>query len=182
METPITKFEMSFNLSIKFEGAHEVGEQIHQGLQQSLGGLMNTQAKVLALREQPSKVVDAKDTARPLVAPNGQSSPLRADGGVKKPKEHRQRRARAESPTALLREMKTEGFFSQARSVSEIQEKLKLKAHTVKLNILTARLADLIKKKELFRNNGVEESSYVYKDTPFDEAPRSSSPAGEPVQ
>lgn len=191
-----TKFRISIKeLSFEFEGSQEVGLEIQQGIQQSLGSLMQTQARVLAHREAsgvvveaPAPLFDGQDAqgASPLngapplngAIPPNTATPTKGE----KVKPARQRRAKADSPMALLREMKAEGFFAQARSAVEIQEKLKLKGHTVKTSTISARLKELTQKKEFFRDNAAEEGSFVYKDSPFHEMPGSPNSPEQPSQ
>jgi hypothetical protein len=178
-----TKFKVSIKeLTFEFEGSHEEAQEVQDGLRQTLDGLMNTQARVLGHREEPLRVVEVPRPAAVAAAPAAaEARPEAGDGNGERTKP-RPRRAKSESPTALMREMKTEGFFSQARSVSEIQERLKLKGHTVRVSTVSARLQELTKKKELFRDNGGEEGNFVYKDTPFNGTPPAPSPADQPAK
>ena len=191
-----TKFKVSIKeLSFEFEGSQEVGLVVQQGIQQSLGSLMQTQARVLAHRETPGVVAEALaplfdgqhgQTVPPLngappvngAIPPNTATPVNGER-VKLP---RQRRPKSGVPMALLREMKAEKFFSQTRSAAEILEKLKLKGHTVQQSVISARLKELTQKNELFRINGAEEGSYVYKDSPFNENPGSPNPSDQSPQ
>ena len=171
-------------LSFEFEGSREDAQAVQQGIQQTLGSLMNTQSRLLDYRNDLPKIIEAKssDTSSAVAPATGDASlPTMHENG-EKPKQPRTRRAKAESPTAIMREMKAEGFFLNPRSASEIQKKLEVMGHTVSISTVSARLKDLVKKKELFRDNGSEEGSYVYKDNQFHESPRSPSSPDQPAE
>jgi hypothetical protein len=68
-----------------------------------------------------------------------------------------------------LRELKNEKFFSEPRSAESIREKLKTKGHTFTTSSIAARLQDLTKKNELYRN--VVGDVWLYKDALFNESP-----------
>jgi hypothetical protein len=179
MVTRKTKFSISIEkVKIEFEGSQELGQQIHQGVQQAIGGLMNTQTRLLSIRDQPGQVIDTEivDGGTPLV-------PAATDGNGEKQKQQRQRRSRGgTSLVNLLRGLKEEGFFSQPRPVSEILVRLKEKGHICRQDIVSARLKDLTQREELYRATSGEENVYVYKDTPFHESIRSRSPTDQPAE
>jgi hypothetical protein len=181
-----TKFSISIEkLQIEFEGSQEVGQQIQHGVQQALGGLMNAQARLLAMREQVAPTGDV----RVIDAPVSDDGPVGANGNgtgtaanTDKPKQPRQRKASGASLTGLLRAMKAEGFFSQARSRGDTEARLKEKGHTFKSNNVAARLMELAQKNELFRKAIGEDGNYVYKDSPFDESSGSPNAGQQPSQ
>lgn len=59
--------------------------------------------------------------------------------------------------TALIRELKEEGFFSAKRSLKDVQEKLAEKGHIYPRTSLSPTLIDLIRRRELgrFKENDV---------------------------
>lgn len=171
-----TKFSISIEkLQIEFEGGHEEGQQIQQEVRQVLGGLMNTQARLLAIHDKPTQIAnaDSVDTA---------PTPLQAEtnGYGEKQKPPRQRRQKGgPSLVNLLRSIKQEGFFSQSRPVSEILVRLKEKGHNCRQATVSTRLQELTQKEELYRANSGDEGVYVYKDSPFHESTRSPSPTDQ---
>lgn len=165
-----TKFSISIEkVKIEFEGSQELGQQIHQGVQQAIGGLMNTQSRLLAAPHEPIRVIDGT-----VEDDNGMDG---ADGNGEKQKQPCQRRTKSgTSLVSLLRALKQENFFSQPRPVSENIVRLKDKGHTCRQGTVSARLQEMTQKDELYRATSGEEGVYVYKDTPFNESPRSASP------
>ena len=180
MVTRKVKFKISIKeLQMEFEGTQDLGHQIQRGVTQALGGLMNAQAHLLTAAPEPATVIDAEVSGSGVANADG---PVDQDGNGGKPKQPRQRKTRGGSLIGLLRGLKQEGFFTQARPVSEIKDRLKDKGHNYTDSNISARLQDLTKKDELFRGKSGEEGPYVYKDTPFNESPRSPNPAEQPPQ
>ena len=91
-----------------------------------------------------------------------------ADADKMKPP--RQRRTSGVSLKGLLRTLKTEGFFGQARSRAETEARLKDKGHTCKASHVAARLQELTQSDELYRKAVGEDGNYVYQDSAFDES------------
>jgi len=54
------KTKFSIKLQIEFEGGHEEGQQIQQEVRQALGGLTNTQARLLTMRDQPGQIINGE--------------------------------------------------------------------------------------------------------------------------
>ena len=180
MVTRKAKFSIEIEkLKINFEGTQELGQQIQQGVTQAIGGFMNTQARLLSAKPEPTPVIDAEVSDNGSPKANGQGN---FDGNSEKPKQPKQRKTKGVSLIGLLRGLKKEGFFAQARPVSEILERLQTKGHSnfTDSNI-SARLQDLTKKDELFRDR-IGEGPYVYKDTRFHEAPRPASSPEQPAE
>lgn len=185
MSTRKTKFSISVKeLEIQFEGSQEVGQQFQQGVQQVLGGLINAQGRMMALREQVSpggevQVVEAPAPAGAQTGANGHAV-ASADGDKTK----RQRRTKGgPSIGNLLFGLKQEGFFSQARSSGEVLSHLKdSKGHSLRGPAVMTELQRMVQKQDgdpakLYRSKNDSEN-YIYKDSPFDES--SGSPnAGE---
>jgi len=189
------EFSVSFEkFEMKVKVVHPDGQPLprtvtdaHTAASQAFGGLLAAQGRIVAEGQgqtPPPLVVDAI-TAPPTAAPsNGHTGPTNGqhgNGQTEKPKQTRQRKANA--PTAKLRELKAEGFFKQPKSQAEVQDRLRIKGVTgVEPKTLASRLKDLTLKKELFRRDGEEEGSYVYKDTDFDESNGSSNPPEPPPE
>jgi hypothetical protein len=168
MITRKTKFKVSIKeLSFEFEGSQEVAQQVQQGIQQTLSGLMNTQARVLALRDD-SQVIDSEPVASP-VQTNGDAHSPATDGDPDKSKSQR-RGKKGTSLAALLRAMKEEKFFTQARLGTEVLARLKDMGHTYRSSNVLTELQRFVQRRELYRANN-SDNVYVYKDTPFDEGP-----------
>jgi hypothetical protein len=181
MATRKVKLRISIKeFSMDFEGTQDLGLQIQQGFTEAIGGLMNAQARMLAAQPEPGQVIDAEVSDSGTARVNGQES---QNAYGEKGKQPKQRRARSGvSLTNLLRGLKKEGYFSQARPVSDILERLKDKGHSnfTESNI-SARMQELTKKNELYRDkNG--QGVYVYKDSQFDEAQRSEGPSEQPAE
>jgi hypothetical protein len=187
MVTRKTKFTISIEkLQIEFEGSQELGQQIQHGVQQAIGGLMSTQAQLLAL-QQPGQVLDGEVVHAAASPENGQSGQA-TNGNGDKPKPPRQRRPKGGPSIAnLLLDLKQEGYFSQARSSGEVLAYLKdSKGHNLRSSAVMTELQRMIQKKDgeaskLYRNK-TDSENYVYKDTAFNEGQRSPSPADQPAQ
>ncbi len=164
------KFKVSIKeLSFEFEGTRDVGQALQAGLSRSIGGLLDTQRTVMAL----PGVADAStdDTPEgvviPAEPPNGHQPP--PPEKVKKP-----RKTNGVSVTNLLRELKEKKYFTEPRTSDAIRERLRIDGYTVAANRLSGRLQEMMRKKELYREDTAE--GFVYKDTPFDESPRTPNP------
>jgi len=96
MVTRKTKFSISIEkLQIEFEGSQELGQQIHQGVTQAIGGLMNAQARLLSVRGDSPRVVDATVLDGTASQDNGQAMVgSSGDGNSEKSKQPRPRRAK----------------------------------------------------------------------------------------
>jgi hypothetical protein len=187
MVTRRTKFSISIEkLQIEFEGSQELGQHIQHGVQQAIGGLMNTQARLLAM-QQPGHVFDGEVVDSTASSQGGQSGQM-TNGLGDKPKQPRQRRAKGGPSIAhLLLGLKQEKFFSQARSSGEVLAYLKdSKGHNLRPSAVLTELQRMVQRGEgeaskLYRNKSDSEN-YVYKDSPFNEGQRSPSPADQPTE
>jgi hypothetical protein len=166
------KFKVSIKeLSFEYEGAREVGQAVQAGLTRSLAGLVDTQRT--AMLPGPAFPV------HPQTNGNGDgSTPSVIVTPAEKPK--KPRKSSGVSLIGLLRELKTEKYFGEGRSVDVMREKLKTKGHIFPDSTISARLLDMIKKNELYRNIAGE--VWLYKDTPFNENPGNANTAGETDQ
>ena len=168
-------------LSFEFEGSQEEAQAVQHGLQQTLGSLMNTQARVLTHRRDAPQMIDAAPLG---TLPNGDERPATEDGNGEKPK--RQRRAKGPSIANLLLGLKQEGYFSQARSSGEVLAHLKdSKGHTLRSSAVMTELQRMVQKQDgesakLYRGKNDSEN-YIYKDSPFNENPGSPSPPEQPA-
>jgi hypothetical protein len=185
MATRQTEFSISIEkLEIKFKGTQELGQQIQQGVTHAIGGLMNAQARLLAAPPQPGRVIDAAvmDGAEPQV--NGQPSPAVNGEKAKQPRPRRTKGG--PSIASLLYGLKQEGYFSQARTSADALVHLKdNKGHSLPESTVRTELQRMVQKADgdpakLHRSK--IEKVYVYKDTPFNEGPRSPSPAEQPAE
>jgi hypothetical protein len=169
-------------LSFEFEGSQEEAQAVQQGLQQTLGSLMNTQARVLTHRPDAPQVIDA---AQVDALTNGDERPAAVDGNGEKPK--RQRRAKGPSIANLLLGLKQEGYFSQARSSGEVLAHVKVsKGHTLRASAVMTELQRMVQKEDgepakLYRGKNDSEN-YIYKDAPFNANPGSPNPAEQPAE
>lgn len=184
MVTRKVKFSMSIKeIHVDFEGSQELGQQIQQGVQQALGSLVNTQSRLLAATPEPKQVIDALVQDVQPAQGNGHGSQPWIDANGDKAKRPRQRRTKGGPSIAnLLLSLKQERYFSQARTGADVLVHLKdNKGHNSRENSVRTELQRMVQRGDLFRmTNG--ENVYVYKDTPFDESPRSPSSAEQPAQ
>lgn len=165
-------------LSFEFEGSQEEAQAVQHGLQQTLGSLMNTQARVLTHRPDAPRIIDAApvDTTA-----TGEERPATVNSNGEKPKSPRQRRAKGPSIASLLLGLKQEGYFSQPRPSGEVLAHLKdSKGHTLRSNAVMTELQRMVQKEDgepakLYRGKNDSEN-YIYKDTPFNESPGSPNP------
>jgi hypothetical protein len=175
-----TEFSISIEkLEIKFKGTQELGQQIQQGVTQAIGGLMNAQARLLTARDEPAQVVDGTVIDGTGSSVNGHDT---SDGAAEKAKQPRQRRTRSGPSIAnLLLGLKQERYFSQARASGEVLSYLKdSKAHNLRGPAVMTELQRMVQKNDadpakLYRNKN-DSGDYVYKETPFNDDPRSPSP------
>jgi hypothetical protein len=167
------KFKVSIKeLSFEYEGSRETGQALQAGLSRSLAGLVDTQRTVM-LPAPPLPVYDGVNGNG-----NGEGqAPVVIDQSAEKPR--KLRRTSGVSLINLLRDLKTERFFSEPRSVDAVGEKLKTKGHTFTDSPISARLLDLTKKNELYRN--VVGEVWLYKDAPFNEGPRTADVPEQPT-
>lgn len=164
------KFKVSIKeLSFEYEGSREVGQALQAGLSRSLAGLVDTQrtAMLPALPVHDQGEGDGVGSAPVVIDQPAEKS--------KKP-----RRMSGVSLIGLLRDLKTQKFFGEPRSVDAIRDKLKTKGHIFTDSPISGRLLDLTKKNELYRN--VVGEIWLYKDTPFNESPGSPKSADQPAE
>ncbi|HEY7312240.1 MAG TPA: hypothetical protein VH643_22950 [Gemmataceae bacterium] len=147
-----------------------MGQALQAGLSRSLAGLVDTQRTAML----PAPVHNPANGNS-----NGEANgPVIIDQPTEKPR--KPRKTSGVSLIGLLRDLKTEKFFNEPRSAEAIREKLKTKGHTFTASNVAARLQDLTKKNELYRN-GVGEV-WLYKDTPFDESPGIANAPEQPAE
>ncbi|HTZ95485.1 MAG TPA: hypothetical protein VMB18_03740 [Terriglobales bacterium] len=99
------------------------------------------------------------------------------DGGVQRSKGHPRTRTRAGSPpsdvlavdtppistpTRIL-QLKKEGFFSEERSISEIQDELRTRGWRYETTALSGPLIGLVQARELRRAKGQDGNKTIYK-------------------
>jgi hypothetical protein len=166
------KFE--FELEDNRDHPHaDLGPVIQKGIADSVGRMLDSHRAAMALAgpvvEQPASPA-TNGNGHPT---NGQT----ADPAADKPK--KARRTGGPSLVSLFRELKKEGFFSEARSCKAIQDKLKLKAHNFSLSRIADVAGKLTQKNELHRDQWDE--GFVYKDSPFDANSRPANAPGEPA-
>jgi hypothetical protein len=178
------EFEVTLEkLSIRYKGSQEMGQRLQANLTRSIGNLVDTQRQAMLPARQAEPLngqktlfeapVGEHETPAPPVAPVPPAEPL---AEKKKP-----RKVSGVSLIGMLRDLKSkEKFFAVPRTVDAIREQLKLKGHTYKPSSIAARLLDMIQDDELFRSLSGE--VYVYKDTKFDEVPRTEDAAAEPAK
>jgi hypothetical protein len=153
------KFKVTLKeLSFEYEGTRE--------------GLVDTQRTAM-LPSTPSPTHAGVDGDGPApVVIDQQAQPAE--------KAKKTRRTNGVSLTGLLRDLKAERFFGEPRSVDGVRERLKTKGHTFPDSTISSRILDLTKKNELFRSMVGE--VWLYKDTPFDENPRTADAPERPAE
>jgi hypothetical protein len=178
--------KVKWKLSIKeiyaeFEGSREDAQQLQHGVQQALGNLIGTQARLLAPPGPGGgQVIEAQVEQTPATEGNGQKTIGSDSNGQKQAKPRRARSGL--SIVTLLRGLNKEHYFSEPRSGAEVEAYLKdKKGHSVRNAALLTQLQRLVTKGELHRDKNADDT-YIYKDSPFDEGRGSSSPPDQPVQ
>jgi hypothetical protein len=86
------------------------------------------------------------------------------------------RRAGSTPVTKLIRDLKEEKFFAEAKTPDAIQAKLKEKGFTILPGPLAARLVEITRKGDLHRQDTGD--GFIYKDSPFDANGRVTPPVG----
>src|SRR5882724_5442311 len=111
------KFKVTLKeLSFEFEGAREVGQVVQAGLNNSIGRLIDTQRTVMALPgEKPV-------AAEPLNGFDASATPAQNSHHVNGQTIEKAKRRKTGGPSLVgqLRELKTEGFFKEERTVESI--------------------------------------------------------------
>jgi hypothetical protein len=170
------EFEFSLTgLNFRFKGpSHRAGQALHQGLQQSLTGLMNTPRIVMTEPDALQALPVTPYTPTPPSTNGHTATGAETNGSTatKKP-----RKAGGAPLKDLIRGLKTEGYFAEPRGIEAIQKKLKDKGHSVTASSLSSRLKELTQKSELHRQQS--DDGFTYKDSPFNDAPRPAEPPGE---
>jgi hypothetical protein len=167
------KFKVSIKeLSFEYEGTREVGQALQAGLSRSLAGLVDTQRTVML----PSPALPLHDQ----VNGNGDGHIVIDQPPQPAEKPKKPRKMSGVSLIGLLRDLKTEKYFGEPRSVDVLREKLKTKGHTYRDSTISARLLDMTKKNELFRN--IVGEIWLYKDTPFNESPGTTNVPEQPAE
>lgn len=189
------KFKVSIKeLSFEFEGTRDVGQALQAGLNRSLGSLLDTQRVAMAIPAGPAftpainpGLFDTSPTGNEVLnghSENGHTATGKATAPVPvavpaAEKAKKTRKSGGESAMNLVRGLIAEGYFKEARTVESIKERLRLKGHNNPSG-LSSRLQELAKKDLLFRNS--TEGGYIYKDTPFNDAPATPAPPVEPAE
>jgi hypothetical protein len=171
------EFEFSLTgLKFKFKGpSSRVGQALQSGLQQSINGLLNTQRTVLtAPAALPAPNYGDADPSSPD-APN--SPTANGNGATGQAPAKKPRKSGSTPLKVLLRGLKTEGYFKEPRGLESIREKLKEKGHNVTPSSLSSRLKELTQQGELHRQRSGD--GFSYKDSPFDDSPRTTDTPGE---
>lgn len=190
MATRKVKFTVSVKeLKLEFEGTQLEAHDVQHGLQQTLGGLLNTPARLLGREEnaqpvgrRPMAVVDAV----PAGHDNGNRAEPAGEGNGERQKQPRQRKGRGPSIAKLLADLKQEGYFAQARASGEVLTHLKdSKGHTLRSSNVMTELQRMVQKDEgeaskLYRWKN-SDGAYIYKDSPFHDSPGSPTPPEQPA-
>ncbi len=153
MGTRRIKFELSFEkLSFKFEGDQEIGKHLQDGIQRGLGGLMETQRRVLTHH----RIIDA--------------TPQSSDGDDPPRKSIRQKRTGSRGPRALIAALRSEGFFDEPKGIADIQAKLRTDGHNLESNNLSGPLKRFTQDRVLTRSEN-EKGKYEYVKGPNEPKP-----------
>jgi hypothetical protein len=167
------KFKVSIKeLSFEYEGTREVGQALQAGLSRSLAGLVDTQRTVML----PAPALPLSEH----VTGNGESPGQTKIDQQPVQKAKKLRKMTGVSHIGLLRDLKSDKYFAEPRSVEMIREKLKTKGHTLKDSLISARLLDLTQKGELHRKQ--EGGNWFYKDKSFDESQRIADAPEQPAE
>jgi hypothetical protein len=190
MDSRAVKFSISIEkLEIKFEGTQELGQQFQNGINQAIGGLVNSQTRMLAAGTGKSAPDTLIVNAQPVPENGQQLDAVPAANGHPangtKSKVSRTRVASGGPSLAnLLAGMKQEGYFGQPRSAGDVVTHLKdSKGHTFLAKNVMTGLQRMVQKGEadpakLYRTKN-ESNNYIYKDTAFDEGPQRPDAADE---
>ena len=184
------KFKVSIKeLTFEFEGTREVGQALQTGLSRSLGSLLDTQRVAMAsipsgsasTPENNSTTFDTSESEDGVQ--NGEIEDVHTISG-KPPapaaeKAKRTRKSGGETAISLLRVLKAEGFFKEARDLDAIRKCLRDKGHNNPAG-LSSRLQDMTKKGELYRQNTGD--GFIYKDTPFNDTAATPATLIEPAE
>jgi len=182
MASRSVKFEISLKeLTVKFEGDIQTAERMQSQITGALNSLASAQNKLLS-SGQPATASPAIETAparrrrrrtkkaegidpsileADVVSSNGggeDSVDNTADGSSRL---RRSRRSSGGAQTELLTRLKSEGFFSERRTIGNIREALSRKGHTFKSNELSPILIALTKQEILQRERGADDQ-WIY--------------------
>ena len=171
MAKQTTKFKISIKeLTMEFEGSHDLGQALQAGVAKSLGGLLETQRQAMSLppRVAQSTLFEAT-SAEGDPPPSDESSvsdkPDEVVAGPEKAKKGK-RKSGGTGPKLLVLSLKNDGFFNSNKTVEAIREALRDQGHNIGTSTLSTTVQRLTQNKELFRSK--ENDTYVYRDSPHD--------------
>lgn len=99
--------------------------------------------------------------------PKRRGRPPKAAASVAKPAAHsRKRRSRADSATALIRELRDEGYFAEPRRAGEVKSMLTGMGHELENRQIYATLKYMVDKGILYRANDGDEGVWLYSAAP----------------
>ncbi len=174
MASRSVKFEISLKeLTVKFEGDIQTAERMHSQITGAINSLASAQNRLISSspqatvspsievapgrrrRRRTRKVegIDPSILEADVVSGNGTEGESAAGNADSSPLSRRPRRSGG-AQTELLTRLKSEGFFSERRTIGDIREALSRKGHTFKSNELSPILIALTKQEILRRERG----------------------------
>jgi hypothetical protein len=165
-----TKFKISIKeLAIEFEGDRESGQEIQNGVQQSILGLIGAHGDVLAIAPTAKPIDTPIDVSTPAGRPrlrkrdiHGQSgSPSKTETSNGEQSQSRTRRSKANSPGSLIQALITEGYFSEHRSIGDVLRALEHKGHNFNQTNLSSPLLELTRRNKLSRKKNEKGLGYT---------------------
>ena len=152
------KFKMS--LSFEYEGDDDEIKSMQAGVNHTLGTIAHLQ----------NQMVDSKGGAEMAASSVFVDKPANSVPLDQKslPKATRQRRSNGGGALTLLRGLKSEGYFTEKRTIGDVVAELARQGHTFQSNNISTPLKNLTKQKVLVRMQSAE-GGWVYENGPKDE-------------
>jgi hypothetical protein len=153
------KFKISVKeLAFEFEGDAETGQRLQQGIQDSLGTIIDMPGRVVLPLEHNGPIIDASSS------PDGEAGLTPAELPVQPEAKRATRktsRPKGTSAAARIKALRDEGFFSQERSAGEVQEALAHRGYTFEPKEIAAALLQVLRKQLLDRRQN-DKGNYIY--------------------
>lgn len=141
-------------------------DELTNDVQNVIGQLVTAPSKLVIAEAANSRQVQQSPPAfespsKPKSRRRKRSAPRSGDNAIESSGD-RTTRTKPNSARSLIEELKTDGYFAQDRSISEVREELHTRGHSFKPNQLSSPLLSMTKNKALSRRKD-ESGTWVYR-------------------
>jgi hypothetical protein len=159
--------ELEIELKVRFKGDQETGQNLQNGLENALGGLVASQGRALGLSG-PKRVIEVPPTsvrrrrgARSQGTNKSETRNTEESGlGTSGPNDH-VRRPNGSGCSRVTKELVDAGFFGQKRSIADVVAELSNKGFVFKSNHVSSVCKQLTVKKSLERRGA--DNRFLYR-------------------